>query len=170
MAPLRLTEVEIIEDNSMKKQLFLSLGLIGSLLLSGHISSAEDEIVIDDLSVDELRTEIEKIQNEFYRVFNASIDEEHLKVECTRYTPTSSHISERVCEPKFMVDARNENIRDWQEETDVLQTPAELRLGMQAEFEELTAAMNAVMEESQYFRELNGILRMLRGRMEELDK
>ena len=132
--------------------------------------SAEDVIVIEDLSRAELRAEIEKIENEFYRVFNASIDEKQLEVHCTTYTPTSSHIKQRACEPKFLVDARNENVRNWQDTTDVLQSPEELRSGMTAEFEQLTAAMNAVLQEIPYFRELNGILRELRARLSELQQ
>ena len=142
------------------------IGLLGVFTLS----SAQDEpIVIEDLSRSELRAEIEKIENEFYRVFNASIDDDRLKIECDTYTPTGSRIAQRACEPQFMIDARNENVQNWQNQIDELQSSEELRAGLQSEFQDLTNAMNTVLQASQYFQELNAILRMLRERMQELD-
>ena len=52
---------------------------------------------------------------------------------------------------------------------DVIASPEQLRVRLAAEFEELTAAINEVLEENQYFRELNAILRMLRARAQEID-
>ena len=52
---------------------------------------------------------------------------------------------------------------------DVIASPEQLRVRLAAEFEELTAAINEVLEENQYFRELNAILRMLRERAQEID-
>ena len=40
--------------------------------------------------------------------------------------------------------------------------------GAVAEFKELTAAMDIMLEENRYFRELSSILRVLRARAEEL--
>lgn len=129
----------------------------------------DDPIVIEDLSLAELRGEIEKVENEFYRVFNLSIDQDHLKVECADYIPTGTHIRQRSCEPEFLVKARNKNIIDWQNDIDGLATTEELRANLGVEFEELTAAMNQVLNDNQYFRELNGILRMLRERLQEIE-
>ncbi|MCH7672521.1 MAG: hypothetical protein IIB72_10210 [Proteobacteria bacterium] len=143
------------------------LTITGNIAAQDH-SADEEQIIIDDLSRAELRAEIEKVENEFYREFSASIDEARLKINCSTYIPTGSHIPQRTCEPKFLSDARNRNVKDWQIDVDVLQSPQDIRSGMGAEFEELTAAMNVVLKENQYFRELNGILRMLRARMEEL--
>lgn len=143
--------------------------VLGNTALAQNDTSEEDLIVIDDLSRAELRAEIEKIENAFYRVFNANIDDEKLKVECSDYTPTGSRIEQRACEPKFVVDARNENVRNWQNVTDVLLTSEDLQAGLGSEFEELTVAMNQVLQKDQYFRELNSILKMLRGRLAELD-
>lgn len=154
----------------MNTKPIFSIASIFSFLFSLAVLAQDDEpIVIDDLSVGELRAEIEKIENEFFRVFNLSIDQDHLKVECGDYTPTGSHIRQRACEPAFLVEARNENIIDWQNGVDGLATSEELRAGLSAEFEELTAAMNEVLASNEYFRELNVILRMLRERMEEIE-
>ena len=52
---------------------------------------------------------------------------------------------------------------------DVIASPEQLRVRLAAEFEELTAAINRVLEENQYLRELNAILRMLRDRSKEIE-
>lgn len=145
-------------------------GAMTGALAAQDSSAGEALIVIDDLSRVELRAEIEKIENEFYRIFSASIDDDRLKISCGTYVPTGSHISQRTCEPKFVVDARSKNIQGWLSWVDVLQSPADLREGLGQDFAKLTAAMNVVLKENQYFRELNSILRMLRARMEELQQ
>ena len=133
------------------------------------ISAQEEPIVIDDLSLSELNDQIERVEDEFYRVFNLSIEEEHLKVECDDWTPTGTHIAQRACQPFFLTQARNQNLRDWNNQMDVIASPEQLRVRLAAEFEELTAAINSVLEENQYLRELNAILRMLRDRSQEIE-
>ena len=133
------------------------------------ISAQEEPIVIDDLSLSELNDQIERVEDEFYRVFNLSIEEEHLKVECDDWTPTGTHIAQRACQPFFLTQARNQNLRDWNNQMDVIASPEQLRVRLAAEFEELTAAINRVLEENQYLRELNAILRMLRDRSKEIE-
>ena len=133
------------------------------------ISAQEEPIVIDDLSLSELNDQIERVDDEFYRVFILSIEEEHLKVECDDWTPTGTHIAQRACQPFFLTQARNQNLRDWNNQMDVIASPEQLRVRLAAEFEELTAAINSVLEENQYLRELNAILRMLRDRSQEIE-
>ena len=133
------------------------------------ISAQEEPIVIDDLSLSELNDQIERVEDEFYRVFNLSIEEEHLKVECDDWTPTGTHIAQRACQPFFLTQARNQNLRDWNNQMDVIASPEQLRVRLAAEFEELSAAINSVLEENQYLRELNAILRMLRDRSQEIE-
>ena len=133
------------------------------------ISAQEEPIVIDDLSLSELNDQIERVEDEFYRVFNLSIEEEHLKVECDDWTPTGTHIAQRACQPFFLTQARNQNLRDWNNQMDVIASPEQIRVRLAAEFEELTAAINSVLEENQYLRELNAILRMLRDRSQEIE-
>ena len=118
-------------------------------------SAQEESIVIDDLSLSELNDQIERVEDEFYRVFNLSIEEEHLKVECADWTPTGTHIAQRACQPYFLSQARNQNLRDWNNQMDVIASPEQMRVRLAAEFEELTAAINSVLEENQYLRELH---------------
>ena len=63
---------------AIKTLLRVSLGCSLTVLASAQ----EESIVIDDLSLSELNDQIERVEDEFYRVFNLSIEEEHLKVEC----------------------------------------------------------------------------------------
>lgn len=133
-------------------------------------TQASAQIVIEDLSRSELKAEIEKIENEFYRVYNATVENKRFKIECRMETPTNSHISVRICEPGFLTTMRNRNVQNFQNGADILLSPQALRANLQAEFEELTAAMIALLEENEYFRELDGILGMLRGRMQELEQ
>ena len=145
------------------------LAVIVSCSFTTLISAQEEPIVIDDLSLSELNDQIERVEDEFYRVFNLSIEEEHLKVECDDWTPTGTHIAQRACQPFFLTQARNQNLRDWNNQMDVIASPEQLRVRLAAEFEELTAAINRVLEEYQYLRELNAILRMLRDRSQEIE-
>ena len=145
------------------------LAVIISCSFTPLISAQEEPIVIDDLSLSELNDQIERVEDEFYRVFNLSIEEEHLKVECDDWTPTGTHIAQRACQPFFLTQARNQNLRDWNNQMDVIASPEQLRVRLAAEFEELTAAINSVLEENQYLRELNAILRMLRDRSQEIE-
>ena len=145
------------------------LGTVVSVSFFTNVFAQDDPIVIDDLSLSELNDQIERVEDEFYPVFNLSIEEEHLKVECADWTPTGTHIAQRACQPHFLTQARNQNLRDWNNQMDVIASPEQLRVRLAAEFEELTAAINEVLEENQYFRELNAILRMLRERAQEID-
>jgi len=145
----------------------VNLIIIFCLLAMPAVNGQEDTIVIDDLTASQLRAEIVKIENEFYRVFNLSTKNDNLKIECSEYSPTGSHIKQRACEPNFYKEARNKNVRNWQDEIEELASPSALRSSLEKEFEELTSAMNNVLKESEYFRELNSILRMLRERQDE---
>ena len=145
------------------------LGSGGKGLYAQANDAVQEQIVIDDLSRPELRTEIEKIQNEFYRVFNANNDDEDFDIVCHQFTRTGTNIPEQACEPKFMIQRRGQNAKDYQDGTDELLSSAALLDEMQASFALLTEKMNAIASENEYFRELNQILQMLRSRLGELE-
>ena len=151
----------------MKKFVLVSLAgfLLASPMPAAHAD--EEQIVIEDLSRAQLRAEIEKIQHEVYRVFNAANDNDELDIVCHDYVPTGSNIREEACEPQFVIDKRAENVADSRFFTDVLLNPAELQSILGVQFQVLTAAMNAVAAENRYYSELNAILKVLRERLEE---
>ncbi|MCP5329546.1 MAG: hypothetical protein H7A05_04785 [Pseudomonadales bacterium] len=131
-------------------------------------AAEEEQINIDDLSPAQLRSEIEKIQTEFYRVFNQLNEDDDFDVECRKYTPTGSNIPQTGCEPRFLTKRRGDNANDYRQGTDELVGNDALVKELQPQFEELTAKMNALAKENQYFRELGQILQMLQGRLNEL--
>lgn len=144
--------------------------LIGLIYLAAPVSAAEEQIVIDDLSPAQLRDEIEKIQTEFYRVFNLANDEPDLEIVCHDYVPTGSHIKQQACEPQFVIDRRGQNANDSRFSVDTLLDPTALQNELSAEFTRLTEAINALALENRYFKELSDILGMLRGRLNELSQ
>lgn len=134
-------------------------------------TAAEDEqIVIDDLSVPQLRAEIEKIQAEYYRVFNSINTDNEFDIVCQKFTPTGTNIPQNACEPRFVTKRRGDNANDFRNGTDDLLSPDGLVNELQPELEQLTAIINAIASENQYFRELNQILQILRGRLAELTR
>ena len=145
--------------------------LLAGIFIAGPMPVAradEDQIVIEDLSRAQLRAEIDKIQKEFYRVFNAANDDDKLDIICHRYLPTGSNIRKEACEPQFVIDRRGENAANWQQQIELLLSGSELQADLEIEFQTLAAAINAVAMENQYFRELRTILRVLQARLEEI--
>ncbi len=152
----------------MLKNSFLPLVLLSLSLISASAFAADgNAIVLEDMSKGQLRAEIEKYENEFYRVFNASVADENYQIHCTRYIPTNSNISARACEPNFVVEARNENAISFQLGIGVQLSPADLRKNLSAEFAELTQLLNAELAKNDYFKALNGDLTMLRQMLAE---
>ncbi len=146
------------------------LGLTAISSVPVVIAAEEEQVVIEDLSVPELRAEIEKIQAEFYRVFNTLNENDDFDVECQKFTPTGTNIPQLGCEPKFVSKRRGANANDYRLGTDELISNDALIKELQPEFEQLTAMMNEFASQNEYFGELGQILQMLRGRLNELSQ
>lgn len=147
--------------------------LLASVLILGTfpyfaVSAEQGQIVIEDLSLAELKEQIDIVQKEFYRVFNSANDDDEFDIICHRFTPTGSHISQEACEPQFVISRRAENAREWQFGNDVLMEQEELLASLETQFAELTEKMNGVATDSEYFRELNQVLGMLNSRLAEI--
>ncbi len=148
----------------------VTLGII-ALTASFQAGAAEQgQVVIEDLTAPQLRAEIEKIQNEFYRVFNQLNEDDLFDVKCQKFTPTGSNIPQVGCEPEFVTKRRGDNANQYRLGADDLMTNDEIIKELQPEFEQLTAKMNALAAENEYFRELGQILQMLRGRLNEISQ
>ncbi len=148
----------------------VTFGLIAFSASPMVYSAEQGQIVIDDLTVPQLRAEIDKIQTEFNKVFNSLNEDDDFDILCQKFTPTGSNIPQVGCEPKFVTDRRGENANDYRFGTDELLSSEALIKELQPEFELLTAKINAIAGENEYFREISGILQMLRGRLAELSK
>lgn len=145
------------------------LGLMAIFAMSAGNAAEQEQIVIEDLTVPQLRAEIEKIQTEYYNVFNRLNDDDEFDVVCQKFTPTGSNIPQIGCEPTFVTKRRGQNANDSRLGTDELMTNDALIKDLQPQFEQLTEKMNQIAKESDYFRELGQILQMLRGRLNELN-
>lgn len=155
----------------LNRKILLGVMLLSATLSAPIVQAAEDEqINIDDLSISQLRSEIEKIQTEFYRVFNQLNSDDDFDVECQKYTPTGSNIPQVGCEPRFLTKRRGQNANDYRLGADELVDNDALVQELAPEFAQLTAKMNALAAENQYFRELGQILQMLQGRLKELGR
>ena len=145
------------------------LGL-AALSAAPVVNAAEEaQVVIEDLTVPQLRAEIEKIQTEFYRVFNTLNENDEFDVVCQKFTPTGSNIPQVGCEPNFLSKRRGANANEYRLGTDELIGNDALIKELQPEFEQLTALMNEISAKNQYLKELGAILQMLRGRLNEIN-
>lgn len=143
--------------------------LLTMLLASVQVHAAEEEqIVIEELTVPQLRAEIEKIQDEYYAVFNRLNEDDDFDIVCQKFTPTGTNIPQVGCEPAFFTKRRSESANNYRTGGDDLLTNDALIKELQPEFEKLTAMLNELATSNQYFRELTEILQMLRGRLAEL--
>lgn len=138
--------------------ILLTLGATQVIAAEGQ----EGQIVIEDLSMSQLRAEIKKIETEFYRVYNANIEDKNLAIVCYEFVPTGSNIKEEACEPQFAYDKRAENANDSRFGVDILYSQQSLNSELAKEYAALTDAMTKLIKDNQYFRELNAILAALR--------
>ncbi|GJM12254.1 MAG: hypothetical protein DHS20C12_06570 [Pseudohongiella sp.] len=132
---------------------------------SSQALPADGQIVIEDLTPSQLRGEIKKIETEFYRVYNESLEDESLAIICYDYLPTGSNIKEEACEPQFVINKRSENANDSQFGINIGLTAQSLQNELSEEYAALTTAMTDLSKESEYFRELNSILGALRDEL-----
>ena len=146
------------------------LGLTAVCATPMVYAAEEEQVVIEDLTMPQLRAEIEKIQTEFYRVFNTLNENDEFDVVCQKFTPTGSNIPQVGCEPHFMSARRGANANEYRLGTDELIGNDALVKELQPEFEQLTAMMNEIAGQNEYFKELGEILQMLRGRLNELSQ
>ena len=154
----------------MNKRILVLFSTLPLSLFSNLTTAAEEQIFIDDLTAPQLRTQINKMQEEIYRVFNAANEDREFEIVCHDYLPTGTSIKREVCEPQFVISRRTENTRSARRGAAPLLTPLQLQGTLSSQFQTLTDKMAALSEESQYFGELNSILRMLTARLEEIGK
>jgi hypothetical protein len=156
---------------------FPKLLLILPLLLSVSTQTwltadAQDDggevIVIAELNRAEVNQFIEEAEDQFYAIFNANVDDEDYQITCRRETPTGSNISVRVCEPKFMIDARAENANTIGFNAGVVEPERAIRSALQPEYQSLQEKMEAMTQSNPEFAQIASILSQLRARRAQL--
>lgn len=158
----------------MKILLILLTSLMTSLGAVSAVAQEDSEegevIVIAELNRAEVRQFIKEVQAEFYAVFNANNDDPKFNIECYEMTPTSSHIKQDVCEPKFMREARSRNANDHQVNNETLVNDKAIRAGQEQNYRELQERMEALTARNAQFRELASILTQLQARQAQLER
>lgn len=153
----------------MKRLLRLVLPLlVAPLALAQDAGEDEEVIVIAELNRAEVRQFIEEVEAEVYEIFNANNEDDAFDIFCRSETPTGSNIPQRVCEPRFMTEARAKNANDHRLGIDELLTPRGLNAELETELQQLTEKMEALAAENPQFREVVGILNALRARQAQL--
>lgn len=64
-----------------------------------------DEIVVPGRTGEQLRVEIERLENSVYERFNALNSDDDFDIHCFEQAPTGSNIPVRTCWPNFALDA-----------------------------------------------------------------
>lgn len=144
------------------------------MLFPGLAVVAQDDegevIVIAELNRTEVRQFIEEAEDQFYAIFNANVDDEDYKIDCREETPVGSNISIRVCEPKFMNDARAENANTFRFNPGVAETDIAIRARLEPEYQRLQELMEELTQELPAFAQIASILAQLRARQAELTR
>ena len=60
-----------------------------------------------------LRMQIVEEENKLYGMFNELNSNDDFDIECENIAPTGTHISQRVCEPRFVIEMRASMAQDW---------------------------------------------------------
>jgi len=66
-------------------------------------------VVTPEVRFGTLKKLLVQIEDDFFAKFNELNLDDDYDVVCYRFKPTGSHISRRVCEPQFYMDARADN-------------------------------------------------------------
>ncbi len=74
--------------------------------------SAIDEIVVTRQRLSSMRRELERAQEDLYKLFNANTSDHELDIHCHQEMPTGSRVSRRVCRPAFVDTATSQAAYD----------------------------------------------------------
>ena len=144
----------------------------GFSLLSANATAQEDGevIVISELNRSQVRREIKLVEQDLYSVFNESIDDEDMHIECYEIIPTGSHLKEQICEPRFMTEARAQNANDSQFGITTQLAQNSLVEQHKAELDALQKKMEEMTKENPTVAQIANILGQLRARLKQLDE
>jgi hypothetical protein len=90
--------------------LVLQLLSVSALAQESDSSEFLEEIVVTgELTPSRLRFQMERAQDDIYRLFNQLLDDKDYKVNCKKEASTGSYILRRGCEPVFISNERARN-------------------------------------------------------------
>ncbi len=129
-----------------------------------------------------LRELIQRVEDDFFDKFNELNIDDYYDVICYKHTPTMSHISERICEPRFIMETRNlnasevtmliGNVGKWtagSAKSAFAFTPRTLHREKRSDYEILQEKMEELTSADSEFRSIGNALAELKARLENYE-
>lgn len=148
-------------------------------------SSASDEtpyeiVITGEVTRTRLRDMIVEVEEAFFARFNELNIDDDYDIRCYKHTPTMSHISERVCEPEFMIRARGNNASETAfllgqkgkdtvnaaQNSSFVKNPTAMRREVEKYYKILQEKLEAMSVEDATFRSIGNDLATLKNRLE----
>lgn len=127
----------------------------------------EEIIISSELTSSRLLFQVDRAQDEIYRLFNEMMDDKEFRITCTRRAPTGSYIIERQCQPIFLSNAQarqsahtvsawrsgedQDHLRSMGDALSARSSDADLRFDLGAKYEQMNQKMLALASESPEF-------------------
>lgn len=121
---------------------------------------------VESMSRSEIRSEIERVESEFFSRFNEQVEDKQLHVYCDRYRPAGSYIQRWACEPRFIIDGRSESTREWMSSIAIGSAIGGTEFGRsntRDDLSRLSLAIDSVLSEDEEMQELYSYLEVLRS-------
>lgn len=144
------------------------------------------EIVITPtITRSDLRGMIETVEDDFFARFNELNIDKNYDIVCYKHRPTMSHITERVCEPLFLIRARGDNsfenafnligsnskdATNQAKFSATLDNPDTVRRNKKEDFEILQEKMEEFNRTDDELRSIGSVLAQLKARLEGFGK
>ena len=133
-------------------------------------SEIEEIIVIGELSRSAVRFQIINVETDIYNFYNARNDNKKLDIVCRKVALTGTRIPQRVCEPVFLTEARNREMREFLHEFSGVAELQALEASVKNETDEMNTVYAELIEKYASFAEALLILEDLKARLEELGR
>src|SRR6185503_728620 len=144
--------------------LLLGLGAsaLGQEVAAPQRSSELEELIVSGRRPENLRVEIERLENAVYERFNALNSSNEFDVHCFEQAPTGSNIPVRTCAPNFVTrtesHAGETMVRDGRDKAGNNNNPAEQRMNMERKNREFVEEIQRVARADEQL--LRGLARL----------
>lgn len=134
-------------------------------------------VVTPNVTRGNLRELIVKVEDDFFAKFNELNLDDAFDVVCYKHTPPMTHITQRLCEPVFMIRGRGENSSETAyifgttsktggvKGRAFLLPPKAMRKELQTQYDILQSKMEEFTGSDKEFREIGSVLAQLKYRL-----
>ena len=129
----------------------------------------EEIIVIGELTKSAVEEQIILVEEDVYRLFNANNSSDEFDIKCRSAVPTGTHFAQRVCEPTFLVKARQRNNSNFVLGLELRLPIESLQAELVEEFAQLNAEYAGLITNNEIFAEVVQILGLLQARLAQFD-